>query len=70
MAADFARSVPVLVVNIHVYSPDPAQRVLYINNKAVREGEAVADNIYVENITADGVVLQRLGTRFKLPRPQ
>ena len=70
MPGEFTRSVPQLTVNIHVYAPDPAQRVLYINNKQVREGEAVADGIYVEKIVADGVVLQRLGTRFKLPRPQ
>jgi general secretion pathway protein B len=68
--ADFARTIPELSVNIHVYTPDPAQRVLYINNKLVREGEAVADGIYVEAIVADGVVLQRQGQRFKLPRPQ
>jgi general secretion pathway protein B len=70
MPGEFVRAVPELTVNIHVYAPDPAQRVLYINNKQVREGEAVADGIYVENIVADGVVLQRFGTRFKLPRPQ
>jgi general secretion pathway protein B len=70
MPSEFTRSVPALTVNIHVYAPDPAQRVLYINNKQVREGEAVADGVYVESIVADGVVLQRLGTRFKLPRPQ
>lgn len=70
MPGEFVRSVPELTVNIHVYSPDPAQRVLYINNRQVREGEAVADGVYVESIVADGVVLQRLGTRFKLPRPQ
>jgi general secretion pathway protein B len=70
MPGEFARSVPELTVNIHVYAPDPAQRVLYINNRQVREGEAVADGVYVESIVADGVVLQRLGTRFKLPRPQ
>jgi general secretion pathway protein B len=70
MPGEFVRGVPELTVNIHVYAPDPAQRVLYINNKLVREGEAVANDIYVESIVADGVVLQRLGTRFKLPRPQ
>lgn len=70
MPSEFTRGIPELTVNIHVYAPDAAQRVLYINNKPVREGEAVADGIYVESIVADGVVLQRLGTRFKLPRPQ
>jgi hypothetical protein len=70
MPGEFARSIPPLTVNIHVYAPDPAQRVLYINNRPVREGEAVADGIYVESIVADGVVLQRHGTRFKLPRPR
>lgn len=70
MPSEFTRSIPELTVNIHVYAADAAQRVLYINNKPVREGEAVADGIVVESIVADGVVLQRLGTRFKLPRPQ
>lgn len=65
----FRSSLPPLVVNIHVYSPDQSQRILYINNRQARQGERIEGGVVVEEIVHDGVVLQYRGQRFKLPRP-
>jgi general secretion pathway protein B len=65
----FRRSLPPLSVNIHVYSPDESQRILYINNRQARQGERIEGGVVVEEIVEDGVVLRYRGQRFKLPRP-
>jgi len=65
----FRSSLPPLAVNIHVYSPDQSQRILYINNRPARQGERIEGGVVVEEIVHDGVVLQYRGQRFKLPRP-
>ena len=65
----FRSSLPALTVNIHVYSPNESQRILYINNRQARQGERIEGGVVVEEIVHDGVVLQYRGQRFKLPRP-
>jgi len=56
-------------VTIHIYAPNPADRILYINNRPYRPGERVAEGVVVEEIVQDGAVLSYRGRRFKLPRP-
>jgi len=65
----FRSSLPPLAVNIHVYSPEQSQRILYINNRPVQQGARIEGGVVVEEIAQDGVVLQFRGQRFKLPRP-
>lgn len=65
----FRDSLPPLAVNIHVYSPDRSQRILYINNRPVQQGERIEGGVMVEEIVHNGVVLQYRGQRFMLPRP-
>jgi general secretion pathway protein B len=65
----FRLSLPPLSVNIHVYSPDVSQRILYINNRQAQQGERIEGGVLVVEIVEDGVVLQYHGQRFKLPRP-
>ena len=65
----FRNSLPPLDVNIHVYSPEESQRILYINNRQARQGERIQAGVMVEEIAQDGVVLRFRGQRFKLPRP-
>ena len=65
----FRNSLPPLNVNIHVYSPDESQRILYINNRQVQQGERIQAGVAIEEIVQDGVILRFRGQRFKLPRP-
>ena len=59
-----------LEVTIHVYSPSPSQRILFINNHEYKAGEKTREGVRVEEITSQGVVLSVNGKRFKLPRPR
>jgi len=70
MPAEFQDRLPPMEVNIHVYSPDPAQRILYINNRAYRQGDEVTGGAVVEEVVPDGVVLYYDAQRFRLPRPR
>lgn len=70
LPAEFQDRLPPMEVNIHVYSPDASQRILYINNRAYRQGDEVTGGAVVEEVVADGVVLYYDGQRFRLPRPR
>ena len=70
MPAEFQDRLPPMEVNIHVYSPDPEQRILYINNRAYRQGEEVTGGAVVEEVVPDGVILYYDAQRFRLPRPR
>lgn len=59
-------AVPALHLDLHVYSPAPSQRFVFVNSHKYREGEALQEGPVVEQITPDGAVLSFHGTRFKL----
>jgi general secretion pathway protein B len=65
----FRAGLPPLTVTIHVYAPDEAQRILYINNRPYRRGAEIQPGVVVEEIVPEGVVLRYRGQRFRLPRP-
>jgi general secretion pathway protein B len=69
MSPDFQRSLPQLVVNIHIYAQRESDRILYINNHQYHAGDRVRDDVRVEEIVEDGAVMSSRGQRFKLPRP-
>lgn len=69
LPAGFRDRLPPLVVNIHVYSPNVAQRILYINNRPCRPGQEIDGGVVVEDILPDGVLLRFDNQRFRLPRP-
>lgn len=70
MPLEFQHALPPLAVTIHVYAPDPSQRILFINNREYHQGGQIAGGIRVEDIVPDGVVLSYQGERFKLSRPR
>ena len=70
MPLEFQHALPPLAVTIHVYAPDPSQRILFINNREYHQGSQIAGGIRVEEIVPDGVVLSYQGERFKLSRPR
>jgi general secretion pathway protein B len=59
-------TVPALHLDLHVYSPSPQQRFIFVNSRKYREGETLQEGPVVEQITADGAVLSYGGSRFKL----
>jgi len=69
MPSSFRSRLPKLEINIHVYSPDLTQQILYVNNHEVKPGQRVDGGAILESITPDGAILRLDDTRFKLPRP-
>ena len=59
-------TVPALHLDLHVYAAQPQQRFIFVNSRKYREGETLAEGPLVEQITADGAVLNFRGSRFKL----
>ncbi len=62
------QALPPLKLSMHVYSPDPARRVVIIDGTRLIEGETVSGELKVAQITSDGVVLQLGDQVFLLPR--
>lgn len=55
---------PTITVSAHVYSSNPAQRSIVINNEFLEEGEYIMDNLVLYEITPDGAILNYQGTLF------
>ena len=50
----------------HVYAEEPSRRMIMINNKIVREGDMVGENLRLVRITWDGVILRHIDTEFQM----
>jgi len=61
-------NIPMLNLDLHVYSEKPDSRFVVINTRKYKEGATLAEGPTVESITANGVVLSSQGQRFTLPR--
>lgn len=55
---------PTITVSAHVYSSNPAQRSIVINNEFLEEGEYIMDGLVLYEITPDGAILNYQGTLF------
>jgi general secretion pathway protein B len=54
---DVRNNLPAMTFSFHVYSSNPQQRTIIINNRRMREGEEVSSGLQLQEITEDGVVL-------------
>jgi general secretion pathway protein B len=63
-----ANALPPLRLDIHVYASEPGGRFVSINMRHYKEGERIQEGMLLERITPDGVILDRDGMRFVLPR--
>jgi len=59
---------PELHLDIHVFSPNPEDRFVFVNMSKLREGSTLAEGPVVVEITPQGVVLRHEGQTFLLPR--
>lgn len=67
LPGELLERLPTLDMSVHVYSTDPASRLVRINNQLLGEGSRI-DSCQLEEITPQGAVLRQGGTRFLLPR--
>ena len=63
---EIRKTIPEISMAGHVYSEVPARRMIMINNKIVREGERVGDQLKLLRITWDGVILRYMNTDFQI----
>lgn len=58
------QQLPVINISAHVYSSNPLQRSVVINNNFMEEGEYVLDGLILYEITNDGAIFNYQGTMF------
>ena len=61
-------ALPVLNLELHVYSPAAAERFVFINSSKYVEGQTLAEGPRLGAITVDGAVLVHQGRSLLLPR--
>ena len=54
-----------LSISGHIYSNNPGARIVNINGRIIREGEAVTGGLKLEEITMTGVIFDYQGLRFR-----
>lgn|SRR5690606_23321292 len=57
LGPDVRNALPAMTFSFHVYSADPQNRTIIINNQRMREGDPVSNGVVLERITEDGVIL-------------
>jgi len=66
LPAQLQAEIPSFVFAGHTYSEDPYQRMIIINGRILREGDMIAPNTYLAEITWEGVTIAFNGTRFRV----
>lgn len=61
-------AVPELRLELLVYSPEPAQRFVFINARKYVEGETLAEGPRLIEISPEGAILSYTGQNFLLPQ--
>ena len=59
------QQVQAIPISAHIYSSKPAERMVIITGRAVREGDALPSGALVEQITPDGISVSVQGYRAK-----
>jgi general secretion pathway protein B len=67
---DFAirKNIPPVKISIHIYDPDPENRMLMINGEKFAIGDSIEGLVTVRDIVPEGVVLEFENIRFLLPK--
>lgn len=66
LPVDRQKTIPEIKLAGHVFSDDPFRRMIMINNRIVREGELVGENLRLIRITWDGVILRHIDMEFQM----
>lgn len=59
------QQVQAIPISAHIYSSKPAERMVIINGRAVREGDALPSGALIEQITPDGIAVSFQGYRAR-----
>ena len=64
LPASIQQEIPKLSILFHIHSGNPKDRLVGINDRTFREGDAVEPGLVLEQITPDGMILTYKGYRF------
>lgn len=66
LPANVQRQIPDLSFSSHIYSEDPSLRMVSINGRNIREGDVIAEDLEVVEITEEGVILRYMHYTFEM----
>jgi general secretion pathway protein B len=66
LPAELRAALPPLAISGAVYSPTPSARLLFIGGQVLKEGDAVAPGVVVEQIGASASLLSVRGQKFQV----
>jgi general secretion pathway protein B len=69
MSSEFRDQIPQLDINVYAYAEDSANTFVIINMRKYRTGDRIEGGLKLVSIGRDGVVFNKDGRLFKLPRP-
>jgi len=70
LPASLRQELPELVLSLHYFSGDSRSSMVRLDGVILRVGDSLQEGLSVEEINADGVVLDYRGRRFSLARPR
>ena len=65
MPSSIRKTLPVMSVAVHAYSSTPGDRLVSINGRMLREGDTLAPDLRLAEITPDGMIFTYRGYRFR-----
>lgn len=65
LPAPMQDQIPKMSISVHAYSARPADRLVSINGRVLREGDYPAPDLRLEQITPDGMIFSFKGYRFR-----
>ncbi len=66
LPADVRSTLPPLKISAHVYSSEPHNRLVQVNNQLLQEGQVSIEGMQVEEILPKGIVFRFQGYRFRM----
>ncbi len=66
LSQEIQKELPSMSINGHIYSDNPSSRMVNINGQLVREGEEIADNLRIDEITLSGIIFIYKDIRFRM----
>ena len=66
LPANLQRELPALSIGGSMYSDVPAERMLLIDKRLLKEGEEVSPGLVLDSILPNGAILRYKGVRFQL----
>ncbi len=65
---EIRKNIPPIKLNIHIYDPDPENRMVILNGVKYATGDIIEELVTVEEINQQGVVLKFEGIKFLIPK--